>query len=294
MPSPKPANRVLIADDDPVVRRWLGWLLEDDGYSVVSMDDGRDAFRMLKSDAEFVGAVFDMSMPYLQGPDLIRYMRTEKRLMKIPVMMITAETDIVTLASCLHAGATVVLPKPFTRHRLQQSLRMMLNGKAVEKRVLRNSELPTATRSFLIAMPEEVPSVAKVVDRDDHQTSLNDNVVDLSIIEEFDEYAESGEPSLVIELIDLYVENTARQISEIATAVKDGNQVGLKQAAHALRGSSVTIGARGIGKTCEVLEQERVGSTLVAELLTKIERDFVATREIFKTERQRRLVPVAA
>lgn len=290
----KRLSRVLIADDDPVVRRWLAWLLEEDGYSVVSMDDGRDAFRTLKSDAEFVGAVFDMSMPYLQGSDLIRYMRTEKRLKKIPVMVITAETDITTLATCLSAGATVVLPKPFTRHRLQESVRMMLNGKAVEKKVLRNSELPTATRSFFFEMPEEVTSVATVVDRDDHQASLNNNVVDLSIIEAFDEYAESGEPSLVVELIDLYVENTTRQISEIATALKDGNQVGLKQAAHALRGSSVTIGARGIGKTCEVLERERVGSTRVAELLTNIERDFATTIEIFNNERLKRLVPVAA
>ena len=169
MQSTKSANRVLIADDDPVVRRWLASLLEDDGYTVVSMDDGRNAFRTLKSDAEFAGAIFDMSMPYLQGSDLIRYMRTEKRLMKIPVMMITAETDIATLVACYHVGATVVLPKPFTRHRLQQSVRMMLSGNSVERKVVRKSDLPTATRGFSITVPEEVTSVASVVDRDDHR-----------------------------------------------------------------------------------------------------------------------------
>ena len=294
MHSLKSANRVLIADDDPVVRRWLASILENDGYTVVSMDDGRNAFRTLKSDAEFAGAVFDMSMPYLQGSDLIRYMRTEKRLMKIPVMMITAETDIGTLASCFHAGATIVLPKPFTRYRLQQSLRMMLSGRSGEKKVERQSSLPTATRNFSVAVTEEETSAATVVDRDDYQASLNNCVVDLSIIKELDDYRDSGEPSLVVELIDLYLENTARQISEITAAVKDGNQGGLKQAAHALKGSSLTIGARSIGKTCEVLERERIGSTHVAELLKKIEREFVATSEIFNNERQIRLVPVAA
>lgn len=288
----KRVSRVLIADDDPVIRRWLAAMLEDDGYAVVSMDDGRNAFRTLKSDAEFAGAVFDMSMPYLQGSDLIRYMRTEKRLMKIPVMMITAETDIGTLATCFNAGATVVLPKPFTRSRLQQSLRMMLRGPSAAIR--RKSSLPTATRNMEIATPEEMSSVATIVDRDDHQTSLRDSVVDLSIIKELDEYRDSGEPSLAVELIDLYLENTTRHISEIATAVQDGNQAGLKQAAHALKGSSLTMGARSIGKTCEALERERVGSTLVVELLKKIEREFVTTLEIFTNERESRLVPVAA
>ncbi len=294
MHSPKPANRVLIADDDPVVRRWLASLLEDDGFTVVAMDDGRNAFRILQADAGFAGAVFDMSMPYLQGSDLIRYMRTEKRLMKIPVMMITAETDIATLASCFKAGATVIMPKPFSRQRLQQSLRMMLRGSAANKKPWGNSSLPTSTRNISTMNTENVTGVATVFDRDDHQATVIDSIVDLTIINEFDEYRENGEPSLVVELIDLYLENTARQISEITAAVKDQNQVGLKQAAHALKGSSLTMGARSIGKTCEVLEREPVGSTRIADLLKKIEREFVATSEIFRNERQRRLVPVAA
>ena len=98
----------------------------------------------------------------------------------------------------------------------------------------------------------------------------------------------------MVELIDLYLENASIQISEINAAVKDGNQVGLKQAAHALKGSSLTMGARSIGKTCDVIERELIGSAGVAELLKKIEREFVATSEIFKHERQIRLVPVAA
>jgi len=123
----KSVARVLIADDDPVIRHWLTSILERDGYEVVSMSDGRDAYRLLQADANFTGAVFDLAMPYLEGPDLIRYMRTEKRLMRIPVMMITAEQEIAQVVKGLAAGATVLLPKPFTRRRLQQTLRLMLS-----------------------------------------------------------------------------------------------------------------------------------------------------------------------
>ena len=63
----KTVSRVLIADDDPVIRHWLTSILESEGHSVVSTKDGRDAYRLLQGDANFAGAVFDMSMPYLEA-----------------------------------------------------------------------------------------------------------------------------------------------------------------------------------------------------------------------------------
>jgi len=51
-----------------------------------------------------------MMIPHLKGIDIIRYMRTEKRLMRIPIMMISAEHDIKLMASSFAAGASVFLP----------------------------------------------------------------------------------------------------------------------------------------------------------------------------------------
>ena len=94
-------------------------------------------FRLMR---DFKTAVLDLTMPCLNGADLIRHMRSEKRLMRIPVMMSTAESRIKQLAAGFAAGATVLLPKPFTKLRLQNSLRMMLNtGPEVRK-----SRLPSA------------------------------------------------------------------------------------------------------------------------------------------------------
>jgi CheY-like chemotaxis protein len=127
----KIASRVLIADDDPLIRHWMISILESEGYDVVSMSDGGEVYRVLQADSDFKGAVLDLAMPCLNGPDLIRYMRTEKRLMRIPVMMIIADGHIQSLANGLAAGATVLLPKPFTRAQLQSTLLMML-GPTVE------------------------------------------------------------------------------------------------------------------------------------------------------------------
>src|SRR6476661_5987569 len=87
-------KRVLIADDDPLIRRLVSAAVTSEGFIPVVVEDGRAAFRMLQSDADFTAALFDMSMPGLNGIDVIRHMRTERRLRRIPVMLITAEQDL--------------------------------------------------------------------------------------------------------------------------------------------------------------------------------------------------------
>src|SRR5258708_3158177 len=122
-------NRIMIADDDPVIRRLVTSIVKQQGYTPVTLNDGREACRLLQNDADFKAAILDMSMPYLRGIDVIQYMRTEKRLMRIPVMLITAEQDIKLLADSLAAGATAFLPKPFTPAQFQATFRMLLANK---------------------------------------------------------------------------------------------------------------------------------------------------------------------
>lgn len=128
-------NRILIADDDPVMRHLLTSIVRKEGYDTVVVDDGREAYRILQSDADFRAGIFDMMMPHLEGLDIIRYMRTEKRLQRIPVMMISAERDLQLMAKSFVAGATVFLTKPFNTEQFQSTLRILLANKAVGRRV---------------------------------------------------------------------------------------------------------------------------------------------------------------
>src|SRR6059058_5894209 len=122
-------DRILIADDDPIIRHLVATVVKQLSYIPVTVGDGREACHLMKVDADFKAAILDMSMPYLEGIELIRYMRTEKRLMRIPVLLITAEQDIKLLADSLSAGATAFLPKPFTPDRLRAALSMLLATK---------------------------------------------------------------------------------------------------------------------------------------------------------------------
>ncbi|MET0623875.1 MAG: response regulator [Pyrinomonadaceae bacterium] len=119
-------RRILVADDDPVVRHLVSSVVRRAGYTPVTVEDGREAVRILQADAGFGAAVFDMMMPYLEGIDIIRHMRTEKRLMRIPVILMTSETELKLMKDSFEAGATVFLPKPFTTLQLQFSLSMLL------------------------------------------------------------------------------------------------------------------------------------------------------------------------
>lgn len=130
----KKPNRVLVADDDPVMRLLLTTILKQQECEVVVATDGREAFRILQTDCRFSAAILDMSMPYLEGLDLIRYMRTENRLIRIPIMMITAEQDLKLMTDSFSAGATAFLPKPFTPEQLQSAIRMLLASGSSRRR----------------------------------------------------------------------------------------------------------------------------------------------------------------
>lgn len=128
-------KRILIADDDPVMRHLLTSIVRKEGYDAVVVDDGREAYRILQSDADFRAGIFDMMMPHLEGLDIIRYMRTEKRLQRIPVMMVSAERDLQLMANSFIAGATVFLTKPFNPEQFQTTLRILLTNKTAPRRV---------------------------------------------------------------------------------------------------------------------------------------------------------------
>lgn len=123
---PSGLGRILVAEDDPVSMRLVTAVVEKQGYTAVPAWDGREAYRLLQRDADFTAALFDMRMPHLKGLDLIRHMRTEKRLSRIPVGIITAEQDPKLWDDSIAAGAGIFLPKPFSPEQLQFMLRALL------------------------------------------------------------------------------------------------------------------------------------------------------------------------
>lgn len=122
-------RRMLVADDDPAILRLIATILEKENFTVVTARDGREAYKILQTDADFTAAILDVVMPHISGTELVRYMKAEERLRKIPVMMMTAEQDPKLSSDSFSAGAVVFLPKPFTTAQLQIMLQMLIGKK---------------------------------------------------------------------------------------------------------------------------------------------------------------------
>ena len=122
----KEQPKILVADDDPAILRLVKTIVEKEGFTVITARDGKEAYKLLQSGEPLVAAIFDVVMPYIQGTEIVRYMQSEKRLMKIPVIIMTAEQNSRLSSDSFAAGAVAFLPKPFTNAQLQTMLRMFI------------------------------------------------------------------------------------------------------------------------------------------------------------------------
>lgn len=103
-----PCHRLLVVDDDAVLRRMLDRVLTARGYEVRTAADGYDALALLRAE-RFDAVLSDMVMPLCDGSSLLQAMRDEK--ITVPVVVLTGYADVSD--GSLHAlGAVAVLGKP--------------------------------------------------------------------------------------------------------------------------------------------------------------------------------------
>ena len=106
--------RILIVDDFSTMRRIVKNLLNDLGFTnTAEADDGTTALvELQKSKFDFV--VTDWNMPGMAGIDLLKAIRADESLAKIPVLMVTAEAKREQIIEAAQAGVNGYIIKPFT------------------------------------------------------------------------------------------------------------------------------------------------------------------------------------
>lgn len=103
--------RILIADDDPSIRRMLGVSLEREGYQTAAACDGREALEAMRAgQADLV--LLDLMMPMVTGWEVLAERAAAPELLKIPVIVITAARGD-AVAELPVDRLCAVLPKPF-------------------------------------------------------------------------------------------------------------------------------------------------------------------------------------
>ena len=123
-------GQILIAEDDFMTAKIIEDIVKKSGYLPVVSNDGQEAYRILSSEANFVAAVFDVELPKIKGTDLLKYMRTEKRLQFVPVMVMTATEEYVKMQlESYESGATFFISKPFERASFETLLKTLVRVK---------------------------------------------------------------------------------------------------------------------------------------------------------------------
>ena len=120
--------RFLVVDDFSTMRRIVKNLLNDLGYAnVTEADDGNSALPLLQAGGiDFL--VTDWNMPGMPGLDLLKAVRADPKLAKMPVLMLTAEAKREQIVEAAQAGVSGYVIKTFTAITLKEKIDKILGA----------------------------------------------------------------------------------------------------------------------------------------------------------------------
>ena len=116
--------KILVVDDERAVRDSLRRALELEGYEIELAADGNEALSMLESSDEPDAIILDVLMPGVDGLEVCRRLRSAGR--TLPVLMLTARTEVEDRVAGLDAGADDYVTKPFALEELLARMRALL------------------------------------------------------------------------------------------------------------------------------------------------------------------------
>lgn len=118
---------ILVVEDDPINRILLTTCLNQEGYTIRTAENGRQAVDMLDREP-FDLMLLDLLMPEMDGFEVLRWIKTRPGLQHLPVIVVSAEEDMKSIARCIEMGATDYISKPcepaLLRTRVKASLAM--------------------------------------------------------------------------------------------------------------------------------------------------------------------------
>jgi two-component system, OmpR family, response regulator MprA len=136
---------ILVVDDERAVRDSLRRALELEGYGVELAEDGEQALKRLEADPQPDAIILDVLMPGADGLEVCRRLRSAGN--AVPVLMLTARSEVDSRVAGLDAGADDYLSKPFALAELLARLRALLRrlGSDDAASVLRFADLELDT-----------------------------------------------------------------------------------------------------------------------------------------------------
>lgn len=128
-----PPSRILVVDDNASNRDLLSRRLQRQGHTVLQAEDGTIALALVEKEALDL-VLLDLMMPGISGYDVLISLKNNPRFREIPVIMISALSELDSIVRCIEAGADDYLAKPFDPTLLRARVRSSLEKKHLRDR----------------------------------------------------------------------------------------------------------------------------------------------------------------
>jgi CheY-like chemotaxis protein/HPt (histidine-containing phosphotransfer) domain-containing protein len=257
---------ILVAEDNPVNQKVALRHLQRLGYQADAVANGLEVLEALTL-VPYDIILMDCQMPEMDGFEAtteVRRREGEER--RTPIIAMTANALKGDRERCLEAGMDDYISKPVKTEDLSALLHKWV-------RVAQTHKTPLANKT-------------RQADREDFISAIEPEK-----LREFDELTGENEPSLVIEVIDLFLSDAPPRMAELRGALEQNDGPRVERAAHTLKGSSSHFGAKTFGAICLKLEQMGHENQVASAhtLLPELEQEFSRLERALQQEKAKRL-----
>ena len=155
-----PAERILIVDDEDPIRDFVSVMLSSANFVCTQAGSGKEALALLDSGEEYELMLSDLMMPGMDGIALLE--AAKERFPDMPVLMVTAVTDVSVALGAIRNGAYDYLLKPFERDQLLAAVRRALENRRLK---LENRAYQTNLEALVTARTEQLRQAISTLER---------------------------------------------------------------------------------------------------------------------------------
>ncbi|GAB6151674.1 response regulator transcription factor [Desulfosporosinus burensis] len=150
--------KILLIEDELQIKELVQVNLEKDGFTVITALNGEQGLELARRDKSDL-IILDLTLPLINGFDVIKTLRTQKETQYIPIIILSASDDVMDIIIGLELGADDYLSKPFSPRELSSRIKARL--REVQRNIdtkaspLRWGELEIAKESYTVTLAEQ-------------------------------------------------------------------------------------------------------------------------------------------
>ncbi|MGB3204902.1 MAG: response regulator, partial [Crinalium sp.] len=232
--------RILLAEDNVVNQKVALHILKRMGYEADIANNGLEALAALRRQPYDV-VLMDMQMPEMDGLTATRQICQEWSSEERPrIIAMTANAMQGDRELCLNAGMDDYVSKPIRVDALIEALskcQPKVNNNSLELNF--ENQYEVNNKEVKIPIPTQIAS---------------SNAIDTNVLQSFREMVGEDGETFLAEMINCYLEDTPQLLKEIDQAIREANISNLRRAAHTLKSSSMTLGAKNLASLCKEIE----------------------------------------